>query len=696
MKRAIIIMVTGFICWMPILSQEQQTQKIWHWMQQLGGPGWDFPNGIAIDSKDNVYIAGAFTDTLEGDKKSVKSEGNRDVYVARFNDKGKLQWLWQAGGPYLDKITAIKAAPDNDLYVTGLLEGEMKFGKQKLEGEGKKLFVARINKRGKSEWVQTFPYSGAASAYLLDTDKNGYLILGGIFTDSLMCETGDLVSQGHNDMFVARIDPDGLLEQIKQLGSKGKEKLTALSTDSLGNVYLAGNYERELLPDGIEIKPKDKKSSNSFLLQMDSTLTTQWARTFTSPSFAEISGLACDKQNQVLLSGNFNHRLSVDTLEYETQGLVDFFVARADIAGNITWLKSFGGKYADHSNGIKLNKLGGAMISGSFNDSLRMDSLIVKTKSFRADAFVAQMDTAGTVTWAETLQGDSGSRANGATLDSEGNLYLMGSFSGSLNAGSEEIASMGDEDIFVAKYYNFPPVPNAIQSPGHLCEGSEALLYVDKSYANVVWNDTLADVHEISVDRPGTYHVAMVDKRGCVVRDSVDIAEVPVYEFSLGRDTALLMDAQLELLGPDNFFAYEWQDGSNLQNSLVYNEEETSGHKKYELTVTDSLGCRWSSDVDIEFYQEPEHANLNGGERLITIFPNPVKNDLYWTFKTYHEVQMEIEVLDASGKIQYHQNIGRYQPGQQMKLSMAKFSSGLYYFSVLSNDKRITKKFVKQ
>ncbi|MGQ1786753.1 SBBP repeat-containing protein [Saccharicrinis sp. GN24d3] len=692
-KSKIILVIVVFLC---NIGHAQDTQKIWHWMEQLGGPGWDFPNGIAIDSKDNIYIAGGFTETLQGGRKGLKSEGNRDVYVARFNDKGKLQWLWQAGGEKADKITAIKAAPNNDMYIAGMLEGEMKFGKQKLEYAGKQLFVSRINKRGKSDWVYTLPYSGAASGYLLDTDKHGNIILGGVFSDSLVCENGDIISKGHNDIFVLRLTPEGKLDKVKRYGGKGTEKLTALSTDSLGNIYLSGNNEQELSADETVIAAKGKKQTgNSFVLQADSTLTAQWAKTYTSPSYAEITGLATDKQNNLLLSGNFNHNLLVDTLQYETNGLTDFFVARADTSGNVLWLKTFGGQYSDRINHLKLNKLGGAMIAGSFNDSLVLDTTVIKTKGHLANTFIAQYDTSGAVTWADMLKGEGGNMAKGGELDSKGNLYLMGSFKGSMQAGPDEITSLGDEDIFVARYFNCPPVDNAIQSPGYLCKGSQAHLYVDKGYQNIVWNDTLFDASVMTVSMPGTYHVSMVDKRGCVITDSVNIEEIPAFEFSLGTDTAILTNAQLELLGPDNFYAYEWQDGSIVQNILVYSDDDTPGHKKYELTVADSLGCRWSDDIDIEFYQDPEYADLGGGERLITIFPNPVKSHFYWTFETNAEVKMEIDILDASGKVIFHQNIGRYQPGQQMKADMDRFSAGAYYFKIISNGKHIAKKFVK-
>lgn len=665
-------------------------------MQQLGGEGWDIPNGIVTDNKNNVYIAGGFTQNLQGAKKNIKSQGNRDVYVARFTEKGKLQWLWQAGGEYMDKITAIKSAPDNDLYITGILQGEMKFGKQKISGESKKLFVARINKRGKADWVQTIPYFDVASGYLLETDPQGNILLGGVFADSLFCPTGNLVSQGHNDIFIARLKPDGTLDQTKQYGSKAKEQLTALSCDSLGHIYLAGNVEKTLEADHVEIKAQyNTQKSNSFILQLDSTLTTQWSKPFASPSYAEITGLACDKQNNLLLSGNYSHELLVDTLTYTSNGLTDFFVCKANTIGHIQWIKTFGATYGDCVNDLKINKLDGAMITGSFNDTLYLDSLQITSLTSHADAFIAQLSPQGNITWAEAIHGEGGNFSRGATLDTKGNLYLMGSFKGKMTAGTTEIESLGDEDIFVAKYYNCSPTPNAIEHPDFICEGTEGILSVDKAYMNTVWNDTLPDVHHMTITAPGLYYVSMVDKRGCVITDSVQIRQIPTYEFTLGQDTAMLVDSELELNGPDYAFAYQWPDGSNTQNFLVNNQNQVPGHYKYELIITDSTNCQWSSTIQVEYYTKPEHADLSQGEKLISIYPNPVKESLHWHLETNKEAQMTIEIVNETGRIYHHQKIDRYQPGNQMTVDVSSLTSGIYYFSIISKDSRITKKFVK-
>ena len=158
----------------------------------------------------------------------------------------------------------------------------------------------------------------------------------------------------------------------------------------------------------------------------------------------------------------------------------------------------------------------------------------------------------------------------------------------------------------------------------------------------------------------------------------------------------MLVTDELEIAGPDNAFAYLWNNNTNLQNLIAYCEDETPGLCEYKLTITDSLGCQWADSIKIDFYVEPDYADLSKGERLVTIYPNPVKESFNWTLETNKEAKMAIEILDGAGNVHFYQKIERYQPGQQMKAEVSNLAPGIYYFCVISNGDRITKKFVKQ
>lgn len=66
------------------------------------------------------------------------------------------------------------------------------------------------------------------TATALDQNENVYAV--GAFRDSIEVGTNSgpvkLVSKGNEDMFIAKIDPDGGLIWIKQVGGKGQMGLT--------------------------------------------------------------------------------------------------------------------------------------------------------------------------------------------------------------------------------------------------------------------------------------------------------------------------------------------------------------------------------------------------------------------------------------------------------------------------------------
>ncbi len=692
------IIISIYLCLLiGISSYTQSSQQVWCWLEQLGSKGWDKTNGISIDSENNIYVAGDFANTLEGSKKSVDSEGESDVYVARYTNEGKLDWLWSAGGQGNDKITALTSAPDDDLYISGILDGSMEFGNKQIEGNNKKLFVARINKKGSCEWVFTLSYSKMASGYILNTDKSGNVLLGGVFNDTLAYNSDNLVSNGFRDIFLLRLDSDGNLDEMKQYGSKMDESLTAISADTLGNIVISGNNEAEITMDNLTLEaPYSKKYSNCFVTALDSSLTAQWSKCFYSNSYSTISGLECLDNGNIFLTGSFKHTLHIDDLEYTCNGASDFFISRLDSLGNILWLKTYGGKYDERSSALKINNLGGVMVMGNYNNSLELDSLQITSEGARKDAFVAQWDSSGSVSWAGTLEGSSNNIAKFGDLDNEGNLYLTGSFRGSLAADDQEVTSSGEQDVFIAKYYNCPSVDNAIEGIFYLCPGGETEISVDKSYSSIVWNDSINTGRSLTVDSAGTYHVYMVNTNGCVVKDTVSVIEETAYVFSLGEDTIICVGQELELDGPAGFEAYEWQDGSSYQTYTVSNEENSNGKYNYWLVVTDSLECQWSDSIQVQYYINP--ASTGESSSNISIFPNPVEDSFYWNMETGTDdsYNIEVEINALSGINVYKESIENYTSNQVLSISVENLNSATYYFSVLINGERETTKFIKR
>jgi len=72
------------------------------WAFGIGGNASDEGRGVAVDLAGNVYITGAFAQTVDFDPSTntnnLVSNGFFDIYVAKYNPQGEYQWAFVVGG----------------------------------------------------------------------------------------------------------------------------------------------------------------------------------------------------------------------------------------------------------------------------------------------------------------------------------------------------------------------------------------------------------------------------------------------------------------------------------------------------------------------------------------------------------------------------------------------------------------------
>jgi len=62
-SNVFLILVLIFIM-SQLNAQSKQGQKVWQWITTMGGPNWDYLNGLETDSEGNIYAGGSFTESL--------------------------------------------------------------------------------------------------------------------------------------------------------------------------------------------------------------------------------------------------------------------------------------------------------------------------------------------------------------------------------------------------------------------------------------------------------------------------------------------------------------------------------------------------------------------------------------------------------------------------------------------------------
>src|SRR4029077_6600283 len=106
----------------------------------------------------------------------------------------------------------------------------------------------------------------------------------------------------------------------------------------------------------------------------------------------------------------------------------DIFVSKLDASGNLTLLATLSGKGSDQANGIAVDTQGNIFIVGTTTSSdFPLHHPLQYTNSYGRAGFLAKLSPDGTTLFATYLGGTRGtSQLNAVAVDAQGDVYVTG------------------------------------------------------------------------------------------------------------------------------------------------------------------------------------------------------------------------------------------------------------------------------
>ncbi|QKK02869.1 MAG: hypothetical protein HND55_09570 [Pseudomonadota bacterium] len=127
------------------------------WPTGAGGSGDDMGQATAVGPNGDVFVVGSFTgQALFGGATVISARGTRDIFVARYNAAGTLQWVRRAGGSLADEGRGVAVDSAGNVYITGAFVNNADFGpfdvaSASLDGD---VFIAKLSENGDWLWVE--------------------------------------------------------------------------------------------------------------------------------------------------------------------------------------------------------------------------------------------------------------------------------------------------------------------------------------------------------------------------------------------------------------------------------------------------------------------------------------------------------------------------------------------------------------
>ena len=327
-----------------------------------------------------------------------------------------------------DQGEGVTVDSSNNIYVTGVvakaLDGNTRSG-------GLDFFLLKYNSSGVKQWTLQLGTSSSDLGYGVTVDSSDNIYITGNTGGGLDNNT----NSGDIDLFLVKYNSSGTKQWTQQLGTSSEDIALEVTTDSSDNIYVTG-YTKGGLDNNT-----NSGSTDIFLVKYNSSGTKQWTKQLGTSSGDKGRGVTVDSSGNIYVTGETKSGLDGNS---NMSGYSwDFFLVKYNSSGVKQWTKQFGTTAHDFGYGVTVDSSDNLYVTGKTNGG--MDN---NTNSGSYDIFLVKYNSSGTKQWTQQLGTSSDDSAEGVTVDSSDNIYVMGNTDGGLDGN----INSGGWDFFLVKY----------------------------------------------------------------------------------------------------------------------------------------------------------------------------------------------------------------------------------------------------
>lgn len=538
------------------------------WAVRAGGAGPDKALAISVDAAGNAYVTGFFSGTATFGGTTVTSAGNEDLFVAKYNTNGALQWVQTGGGPGPDLGNSIAHDANGNVAIGGQFLGTSTFGSTMLTSMNNAqatpsidVLVAQLNAQGNFTWANQGAAPETDRALGVAFGPTGNVFAVGQFTDTITFDN-TYANTLNNAIFVVGYDAAGTEQWVRIAGAGTQSIAYSIAADSTGGLYVAGDFQNSMLflgpANGNPSGPTNLSSPffhNVFVARYNTAGTLSWAQAYGSESAVSARKLVTGPGGDLYFSGNFACTFSAlanafGTGLYNSVGYKDVYVARVSATGALQQAWQLGGHDNDFCPGLGVNSSGDIFVGGTYTEDLNLPGS------------------------ANYVTGLTGLSSSGPNYDAV-NFPLT--FCGEADYSTfYQLTALGNLDGFIGKPFD--------PTRGPFDFYKRDTLVCDQSYVGVCVNTTGAD--------------------NACADDSIFMCGPKVLRAATNTATN---PSSVGTLGPR--FSYQWSTGSTQPFSNV------GGNGMYAVTITSEDGCYLSTDsAYVEVLTPPDPPPVTDGE----------------------------------------------------------------------------------
>ena len=527
-----LIFIFSMFCFLTEQVHSQYLKS--EWKYHFGGSGWDRINEFIQGQDDHLYITGFFTDSAFSSldsSLSVKARGDKDIFLMKYNPAGELIWIEHAGGPGFDSPNAICEDSKQNIYIAGTFAETALFENSKVDALGHNDgFLAKYDENGSFTWVRQAGSKSNVQHVAMAIDDNDFLYVSGIFEDTVNFLSSDepslIIPSEKSNAFICKYNSSGEVLWVCHLSSSGELRPVSVKCDMEGHVLLSGNFSGELL-----LKEKQPLSSygksDVFVLKLDDEGKVLWLNSFGGPGNDKSKDLQIDKQNYAWAALEFQHEINIEgTGKMLSNGSSDVILIQIDTTGSLISYKHEGASKSDRVRNIHIQQ-GDIELLMMLNDPETFGGFpFDPVRNQYDDLYLGKLNGNTKSPQAFYTNGNLLKYSKIFRADDNASYYVAGDFWDYLTDEKDTSFSKGDKDIFIAKLIDGCKDFNVESgNETEMCPGDTIIIGPDNPDYSYVWN-TGETTPTLAVTKEGLYSVVVIDENGCIGYDTIKVANL--------------------------------------------------------------------------------------------------------------------------------------------------------------------------
>ena len=424
-----------------------------------------------VDSEGNIIVVGRTTSTDFPLKDAFQDHinGYSDSTISKFHPNGSLMFSTYFGGSAQELITDVAVDSEDNIIIAGVtgssdfplmnpLQSNFTGGS---EGNAD-CFITKFSEDGQSLLFSTyFGGTGSDWCYTMNVDSNDRIAVSGTTesTNLPLLNAHQSTNSGALDIFISLLEADGQsLLFSTYLGTPGIDHGRRVAFDSHGDILLAGMAASgELATEGVYQEEHAGGSSDAFLAKFRTNGTLVYF-TFLGGTVDEwANDLAVDSQDNAVITGftTSDDFPTLNAYQDERAGSFDVFITKfTPDAQSVVFSTYLGGSSSDYGNAITTDSQDRIIVTGETNSVDFPTTIpVITTESWYNNVSLVVLSKDGSLLLSMTYGGDHHDTGIGVAWHSDDSFVVVGYTESAdfpiCEACQETYA--GENDMFVMK-----------------------------------------------------------------------------------------------------------------------------------------------------------------------------------------------------------------------------------------------------